>query len=132
MKFLIKVYQGSHILLSSLKKKFLRKTYISYTTCGKYQYILVISGEGLGVGFSMGVGYPTPFALLRSRKHMKMYKSHTFQVLTSQCLGKELARGNAHLLQPFVDIFPIDIGIGKRKVLCGYQTVRKAERFKRF
>ena len=132
MKFLIKVNQGSHILLSSLQKKFLRKTYISYTTCGKYQYILVISGEGLGVGFSMGVGYPTPFALLRSRKHMKMYKSRTFQVLTSQCLGKELARGNAHLLQPFVDIFPIDIGIGKRKVLCGYQTVRKAERFKRF
>ena len=56
MKFLIKVNQGSHILLSSLKKKFLRKTYISYTTCGKYQYILVISGEGLGEGFSMGVG----------------------------------------------------------------------------
>ena len=56
MKFLIKVNQGSHILLSSLQKKFLRKTYISYTTCGKYQYILVISGEGLGVGFSMGVG----------------------------------------------------------------------------
>ena len=56
MKFLIKVNQGSHILLSSLPKKFLRKTYISYTTCGKYQYILVISGEGLGVGFSMGVG----------------------------------------------------------------------------
>ena len=57
MKFLIKVNQGSHILLSSLQKKFLRKTYISYTTCGKYQYILVISGEGLGVGFSIGVGF---------------------------------------------------------------------------
>ena len=56
MKFLIKVNQGSHILLSSLQKKFLKKTYISYTICGKHQYILVISGEGLDVGFSMGVG----------------------------------------------------------------------------
>ena len=42
--------------LSTLQKKFLKKTYISYTICGKHQYILVISGEGLGVGFSMGVG----------------------------------------------------------------------------
>ena len=59
---------------------------------------------------------------------MKTYESRTFQVLTSQCLGKELARGDAHLLQPFVDIFPVDIGIGKRKFLRGYQTARKAKR----
>ena len=62
---------------------------------------------------------------------MKTYESRTFQALASQCLGKELARGDAHLLQPFIDIFPVDIGIGKRKVLRGYQTVRKAERFQK-
>ena len=65
--------------LSSLQKKFLKKTYISYTICGKHQYILVISGEGLGVGFSMGVG-------LSYTKHKFVY---SFRVMDKVCKQTE-------------------------------------------
>ena len=44
------------ILPPSHKKSFLKISYTSYTRDGKPQLNLVISGEGWGVGFRLGVG----------------------------------------------------------------------------
>ena len=41
-----------------LKKKFLKKNYISYTHTPNFQCLLVVSGVGLGVGLDVGLRFP--------------------------------------------------------------------------
>ncbi len=53
------LFSGVRALSSSYKKSFGEKSYISYTRQRNLQYLLAVSGEGLGVGFHfLGVGYP--------------------------------------------------------------------------
>ena len=61
----------SHSPFPHLKKKFLKISYISYTTAPDALYLLTISGEGQGVGYSRRVQ-----DLYRCRRHNLLIPPH--------------------------------------------------------